>query len=133
MEWGVVAQDEGAAAGVRGMRELGGSRRECGRENEGAWQCTGRVLIVNCRVTWSISQNYSRMKDKPDYKDHRVRGGNPCLEQSLESMELCCLVETFPTKHDDFQVCCSGAPVGTLILRRAMSVLIMEQGKLFPL
>jgi adenosylcobalamin-dependent ribonucleoside-triphosphate reductase len=51
----------------------------------------------------SNMQNYSRMKDKPDYKDHRVRGGNPCLEQSLESMELCCLVETFPTKHDDFQ------------------------------
>ena len=23
-------------------------------------------------------------------------GGNPCLEQSLESYELCCLVETFP-------------------------------------
>lgn len=39
---------------------------------------------------------YSRMIDKPDFKDHRVTGGNPCLEQSLESFELCCLVETFP-------------------------------------
>ena len=29
-------------------------------------------------------------------------GGNPCLEQSLESYELCCLVETFPDNHDDF-------------------------------
>ena len=29
----------------------------------------------------------------------RVLGGNPCLEQSLESYELCCLVETFPAHH----------------------------------
>jgi adenosylcobalamin-dependent ribonucleoside-triphosphate reductase len=47
-------------------------------------------------------QAYSRMKDPADHKDHRVRGGNPCLEQSLEPYELCCLVETFPAKHDDY-------------------------------
>ena len=46
-------------------------------------------------------QNYSQMGKDADYKDHRVRGGNPCLEQSLESYEMCCLVETFPTMHDD--------------------------------
>ena len=34
-----------------------------------------------------------------NWKDRRVKGGNPCLEQSLESYELCCLVETFPAKH----------------------------------
>ena len=45
-------------------------------------------------------QNYSRMIDPPDNKDHRVRGGNPCLEQSLEPYELCCLVETYPSNHD---------------------------------
>jgi ribonucleoside-triphosphate reductase (thioredoxin) len=45
-------------------------------------------------------QRYSRMGDAPDDKDARVRGGNPCLEQSLESYELCCLVETFPDKHE---------------------------------
>ena len=45
---------------------------------------------------------YSRMKDAPDWKDRRVKGGNPCLEQSLESYELCCLVETFPAKHNDY-------------------------------
>jgi hypothetical protein len=28
------------------------------------------------------------------------QGGNPCLEQTLESYELCCLVETFPAVHD---------------------------------
>lgn len=47
-------------------------------------------------------QAFSRMKDPADYKDRRVRGGNPCLEQSLEPYELCCLVETFPAKHEDY-------------------------------
>ena len=47
-------------------------------------------------------QKYSRMKDPADWKDRRVQGGNPCLEQSLESYELCCLVETFPAKHEDY-------------------------------
>jgi adenosylcobalamin-dependent ribonucleoside-triphosphate reductase len=46
-------------------------------------------------------QDYSRMKNGRDKKDHRVAGGNPCLEQSLESYELCCLVETFPNNHED--------------------------------
>lgn len=49
---------------------------------------------------------YGRMGDAPDFKDKRVSGGNPCLEQSLESYELCCLVETFPANHeslDDFK------------------------------
>lgn len=44
-------------------------------------------------------QAYGRMCDPPDYKDHRAAGGNPCLEQTLESFEMCCLVETFPAKH----------------------------------
>ena len=30
-------------------------------------------------------------------------GGNPCLEQTLESYELCCLVETFPANHDSLE------------------------------
>jgi hypothetical protein len=47
-------------------------------------------------------QAYGRMKDPADWKDRRVRGGNPCLEQSLEPYELCCLVETFPAKHKDY-------------------------------
>lgn len=45
-------------------------------------------------------QEYSRMGDPPDFKDYRVMGSNPCSEQSLESYELCCLVETFPAKHN---------------------------------
>jgi ribonucleoside-triphosphate reductase (thioredoxin) len=42
---------------------------------------------------------YGRMGEAPDYKDKRVGGGNPCLEQSLESYETCNLVETFPANH----------------------------------
>jgi len=45
-------------------------------------------------------QGYSRMKNGKDNKDHRAMGGNPCLEQTLESYELCCLVETFPNRHE---------------------------------
>jgi len=48
-------------------------------------------------------KHYSRMKNGGDDKDHRVAGGNPCLEQSLESYELCCLVETFPDNHKDLE------------------------------
>lgn len=47
-------------------------------------------------------QKYGRMKDGINNKDYRVRGGNPCLEQSLEPYELCCLVENFPAKHKDY-------------------------------
>jgi len=43
------------------------------------------------------------MKNGGDDKDHRVAGGNPCLEQSLESYELCCLVETFPSNHESLE------------------------------
>ena len=42
---------------------------------------------------------YGRMGDPPTHADARAAGGNPCLEQTLESYELCCLVETFPAAH----------------------------------
>lgn len=45
---------------------------------------------------------YSRMDGKPDNRDSNAAGGNPCLEQTLESYELCCLVETFPANHDSY-------------------------------
>ena len=48
-------------------------------------------------------RGYSRLKNGRDNKDHRVMGGNPCLEQSLESYELCCLVETFPNNHESLE------------------------------
>ena len=48
-------------------------------------------------------KSYSRMKDSANYKDVRAMGGNPCLEQTLESYEMCCLVETFPIKHENLE------------------------------
>ena len=42
-----------------------------------------------------------RLIDPPNGKDYRAMGSNPCAEQTLESFELCCLVETFPAHHDD--------------------------------
>ena len=45
-------------------------------------------------------RKYSRMVDPPDNKDYRVMGGNPCLEQSLESTELCTLSESFPARAE---------------------------------
>jgi len=46
---------------------------------------------------------YSRMGDKPDFKDKKAAGVNPCGEQTLESFELCCLVETFPSRHESYE------------------------------
>jgi len=48
-------------------------------------------------------RKFSRLKDGQDNKDLRVKGSNPCSEQSLESYELCCLVETFPANHDTLE------------------------------
>ena len=48
-------------------------------------------------------QGYSRMMDPPDYKDHKALGGNPCLEQTLESYELCCLAEVFINNHNSLE------------------------------
>lgn len=48
-------------------------------------------------------QKFGRMDGIANNKDYRVAGGNPCLEQSLESYELCCLVETFPNHHETFE------------------------------
>lgn len=46
-------------------------------------------------------QHYRRMNGERGRYDMRVMGSNPCSEQSLESFELCCLVETFPAHHED--------------------------------
>jgi ribonucleoside-triphosphate reductase len=44
-----------------------------------------------------------RFKDPPRYDDINVVGFNPCVEQQLEDAELCCLVETYPAKHDTYE------------------------------
>lgn len=46
-------------------------------------------------------KDYSRMNDKPTFKDPKVVGSNPCGEMGLESYELCNLVEIFPTRCTD--------------------------------
>lgn len=56
----------------------------------------GYVFMDNIRA-------YSRMCDQPDHKDARAAGTNPCGEQTLESYELCCLVETFPSRAESFE------------------------------
>jgi hypothetical protein len=55
----------------------------------------GIVWMDNARA-------YSRMNGEPDWKDKRAVGCNPCVEQTLENGELCCLVETFPAHHETF-------------------------------
>lgn len=49
------------------------------------------------------AQNFSRMGHPPDFKDKKAVGVNPCGEQTLESFELCCLVETFPSRHETYE------------------------------
>jgi adenosylcobalamin-dependent ribonucleoside-triphosphate reductase len=49
------------------------------------------------------ARDYSRMDGPADHIDRRVKGANPCVEQSLEDKELCCLVETFPDRHTDLE------------------------------
>lgn len=46
---------------------------------------------------------YSRIRNGKDWKDSRAIGTNPCVEQSLEHAECCCLVETFPENHDSLE------------------------------
>jgi len=52
-------------------------------------------------VVWlDLSRKYGRLADPINNKDHRIMGYNPCAEQSLESYEMCTLVETYLNRHD---------------------------------
>jgi hypothetical protein len=53
----------------------------------------GYIFMDNIRA-------FSRLCDPADFKDVKAKGTNPCGEQSLESFELCCLVETFPSRAE---------------------------------
>lgn len=63
-------------------------------ERSGLFGEPGYVWLDNARA-------FGRMKDGPTNADRRARGTNPCGEQTLESFETCCLVETFPSLHAD--------------------------------
>lgn len=55
-------------------------------------------------VLWmDVSKKYGRLIDPPNNKDHRIMGYNPCAEQSLESYEMCTLVETYLNRHDSLE------------------------------
>jgi adenosylcobalamin-dependent ribonucleoside-triphosphate reductase len=55
-------------------------------------------------VLWmDVSRKYGRLADPINNKDHRVMGYNPCAEQSLESYEMCTLVETYLNRHDSLE------------------------------
>jgi adenosylcobalamin-dependent ribonucleoside-triphosphate reductase len=52
-------------------------------------------------VLWmDVSRQYGRLADPINNKDHRIMGYNPCAEQSLESYEMCTLVETYLNRHE---------------------------------
>lgn len=48
-----------------------------------------------------LMRSHGRLVDPRNDKDHRAMGCNPCAEQTLEHMECCTLVETFPGNCDD--------------------------------
>lgn len=56
----------------------------------------GFIWLENARA-------YGRMCEPPNWVDEKVMGVNPCAEQSLESFELCCLCETFPSLHESYE------------------------------
>ena len=55
-------------------------------------------------VIWmDTSKKYGRLVDAPNNKDWRIMGYNPCAEQSLESFEMCTLVETYLNRHESLE------------------------------
>jgi adenosylcobalamin-dependent ribonucleoside-triphosphate reductase len=46
------------------------------------------------------ARDFSRMNNVKDHRDHRATGTNPCCEQTLESFEMCNLVEVFLCNHE---------------------------------
>ena len=67
----------------------------------------GYIWLNNARTR-------GRFKDPKRYDDINVAGFNPCVEQQLEDAELCCLVETFPAKHEDYEDYCKTLKIAYL-------------------
>lgn len=49
------------------------------------------------------ARKYGRMKDPQNDSDSKIMGFNPCVEQQLEHMEMCCLTESFMANHDTLE------------------------------
>ena len=72
-------------------------------DNETDFTEVARQTAINGEPGYIFMDNiraFSRMCDPEDFKDIKAKGTNPCGEQSLESYELCCLVETFPSRAE---------------------------------
>lgn len=55
-------------------------------------------------VIWmDTTRKFGRLADPENNKDWRAAGYNPCAEQSLESYEMCTLVETYLNRHDSLE------------------------------
>jgi ribonucleoside-triphosphate reductase len=53
-------------------------------------------------IIWEdVTKAYGRLADPPDNKDWRFAGYNPCVEQPLESGEMCTLADIHLSKIDD--------------------------------
>lgn len=54
-------------------------------------------------VYMDLCRQYGRMKDPVNNRDWRAAGTNPCSEQTLESYEMCTLVETYPVRCESME------------------------------
>ena len=55
-------------------------------------------------VIWmDTTKKFGRLADPANNKDWRAAGYNPCAEQSLESFEMCTLVETYLNRHESVE------------------------------
>lgn len=48
-------------------------------------------------------RTYGRMGEVKADREAQNIGGCSCMDQTLESFEICGLVETFPVKHDSLE------------------------------
>ena len=69
-----------------------------------SWHASQSAINGEPGYIWlNNARNYGRMKDGKKTDDLKVMGFNPCVEQQLEDAELCCLVETYPAKHENYE------------------------------
>lgn len=62
----------------------------------------GIMLNGEPGIIWEdVTKQYGRLIDPPNNKDHRFAGFNPCVEQPLESGEMCTLVDIHLSKVED--------------------------------